>query len=92
VARHPGLRAELSLGVFWRRSHGPFVLALAGALLARRRPPLALALALPWARLYRPLHGSWPGTVAALPGHALVDAAEVAAVVAGSVRARSPVI
>jgi GT2 family glycosyltransferase len=92
VARHPGLRRDLSLGLFWRRSHGPFALAAAGALLARRRPALALALALPWARLYRPVHGSWPGTLAALPGHALVDAAEVAAVVAGSVRARSPVI
>jgi glycosyltransferase involved in cell wall biosynthesis len=92
VARHPGLRADLALGVFWRRSHGPFTLALAGALVARRAPVLGAAMALPWARLYRPVHGSWPGTVAALPAHAVADAAEVGAVVAGSVRARTLVI
>lgn len=92
VARHPGLRSELRLGLFWRRSHGPFALAAAGMLVARRRPLAALGLALPWMRLYRPVHGSWPGTIAALPGHALVDAAEVAAVAAGSVRARTPVL
>lgn len=92
VARHPGLRADLRLGVFWRRSHAPFALAAAGMLLAPRSPRLGLALALPWARLYRPVHGSWPGTLAALPGHALVDAAEVAAVVGGSIRARTAVI
>lgn len=92
VRRHPELRAGMRFGIFWRPSHARFALAAAGLAVAARHPPLGLLMALPWARRWRPVHGSWPGTIAALPGHALVDAVETAVVAAGSVRARSPML
>ncbi|HEX2085576.1 MAG TPA: glycosyltransferase [Solirubrobacteraceae bacterium] len=87
VARHPELRRHAELGVFWKRRHARFLLALAG--LAARRP----ALALPWALAALPSYG--PGVrgrvraVSELPGQALVDAVEVAALAQGSARHRT---
>lgn len=90
--RHPGLRHHYHRGIFWKRSHERLLLAAAGALLARRTRGTSLLLALPYAALYRSQHGSWPGTVASLPGHALVDGAETAAVTAGAAKFRTPLV
>jgi glycosyltransferase involved in cell wall biosynthesis len=90
--RHPGVRHHYYREVFWKPSHAFLPLAAAGLALAPRTRGLSLVLAVPYARLYRGHHGSWPGTVAALPGHAAVDAAETAAVTAGAVRFRTPLV
>ena len=90
--RHPGIRHHYYRGVFWKRSHAFLPLALAALAAGQRTRGASLALALPYARLYRPQHGSWAGTLASLPGHAAVDAAEVTAVTAGAVRFRTPLV
>ena len=90
--RHPGLRHHYHRQVFWKRSHERLLLALAAAILARRTSGASLLLAIPYAALYRSQHGSWPGTVASLPGHVAVDAAETAAVAAGAARQRTLII
>jgi len=80
--RAPGLRAAYARRLFLTRRSGAFDLALAGAAAAavKRRPEL-LALAVPYAATYRPR----PAQVAA-------DAVACAALLAGSVRARTPVL
>ena len=90
--RHPGVRHHYYREVFWKRSHAFLPLALAGLGLASRTRGASLLLAVPYVRLHRPLHGSYAGTVASLPGHAAVDAAETAAVTAGAVRHRTPLV
>ncbi|MDP9386123.1 MAG: glycosyltransferase, partial [Actinomycetota bacterium] len=85
VARHPGLRAHLHHRIFWKASHERLLLAGAGLALARRTRGRSLVAVLPYATL----RGRSPGALAALPGHVAVDAAEVAAMVHGSVRART---
>ena len=77
VKRHPALRAHFHHHVFWKRSHERLLLGLLGMLLIRR--PWALALWLPWVLEHR----------RDLPAHLLVDAAELAAMTRGSVRART---
>ena len=89
VARHPDLRAALHTGVFWKRSHGWLLLAAAGILLLRGRGILALA---PYVIEHRSQHGSYAGTVAALPAHVAVDAAEMVAMLRGSVEAGTLVL
>jgi GT2 family glycosyltransferase len=90
--RHPGVRHHYYREVFWKRSHAFLPLAAAGLALARRTRGVSLVLAVPYARLYRPHHGSYLGTVASLPGHALVDAAETAAVTGGAIKHRTPLL
>ena len=93
VQRHPGLRREGALGVFWKARPGWFLLGLAGAAAAPRRGPLALLLAAPWARAAMPMYGRGARgrvrAVAELPGQAAIDAVEVAALAVGSVKART---
>lgn len=93
VARHPSLREPMPLGIFWKRSHALLPGVAAGALVARRRPLLGLALALPWAREVLPAYGgSWRGrarAVSELPARAALDAVEMAAVAAGAVAERT---
>ena len=92
VRRHPALRREGVLGVFWKPRHAWFTLALGGALASRRAPAAAL-LALPWVRAALPAYGSGVRgrlrSAAELPGQATVDAVELAALAVGSVRART---
>jgi hypothetical protein len=89
VKANPGLREH---GIFWKTRHGWFLLALAGALGARRHRA-ALLLALPWARDARPSYGPGPRgrlrAVAELPGQAVVDAVEVTALAVGSAEHRT---
>jgi GT2 family glycosyltransferase len=92
VREHPALRRHYPLGLFWHESHGWLLLAAAGVGLARRSP-LAALLALPWAWRGAPAYGgSWRGRLRALselPGRALLDAAEIAALARGSLRYRT---
>jgi glycosyltransferase involved in cell wall biosynthesis len=90
--RHPGVRHHYYRGIFWKRSHAFLPLAALGLALLPRTRGLALLLAVPYARLYRAQHGSYAGTIASLPGHAAVDGAEIAAVVAGAARFRTLII
>jgi Glycosyl transferase family 2 len=93
--RHPAVRREWTGRVFWKPEHATFALALTGLALARRHP---LALAATWPYLSKRLRRRGTAkrqlAVAALelPGQAAVDAGEVAALVAGSVRYRTVVL
>jgi GT2 family glycosyltransferase len=93
VKLRPELREQaFVLRFFWKRSHLRFVVAAAGLALARRRRAF-LALALPWAWSARLRRARSPlglaVALAELPGSALVDASEVAALAAGSLRDRT---
>jgi glycosyltransferase involved in cell wall biosynthesis len=92
IARHPRLRDELFLGVFWKESHAWALAAVGGIALATRRP-LAAALVIPFARS-RPWRGGGPRGrlrhLAELPGWLLIDLAELA--VLGAVSARRRVV
>lgn len=95
IKRHPELRSHLTHGIFWRRTHRDVLLALVGAVLASRFPP-ALLLGGPW--VYRRLtrRGRRKRAIAAgvieLPGGLVVDVAEVATMIWGSVRYRTLVL
>jgi GT2 family glycosyltransferase len=90
VARHPRLRRDFPLGVFWKTRHAGLALALAGAV--TRRPWLAL----PWALDALPSYGRTPRglarAVSELPGRAVADAAEMTAVARGALRYRTLVL
>jgi GT2 family glycosyltransferase len=53
---------------------------------------LAFAAIAPYLALHRTQHGSYAGTIAALPAHAALDAAEIVAMVRGSVEAGTLVL
>ena len=93
--RHPRVRREWVLGLFWRREHAMLLAALGGAAAARRFPPAALA-AIPYLREQLTRRGTSKRQLAVsaaeLPGQALVDAAEVATMAAGSARYRTFVL
>jgi GT2 family glycosyltransferase len=91
-ARHAGMRSAFRHRIFWRGSHEDLLLAAAGLALRRRTGSASLALALPYLRRMRTQHGGWPGTLAALSAHAAIDAAEIAAMLRGSIRFRTLVL
>ena len=89
--RHRALREQLHWGLFWKPSHAKLLLALAGLLAARRFPP-ALLLALPY---YREAVGRCNEVGAsrwAVPYVALHDALETLGAARGAVRYRVPVL
>jgi GT2 family glycosyltransferase len=92
VGRHPELRRGLPGRIWWRREHAALALAGAGVVLAGRRRGGAL-LAAPWLALALRHRGYGPRGLARatseLPGRALVDASELAALAWGSLRHRS---
>ena len=91
VKKHPRLRGELPLGGWaWKTSHATFLLAVAGLLL--RRPWLALPWLLGTPRLYGTHPRGLARTATELPGRAVVDAVETAALLRGSVRYRTPLL
>jgi len=88
VARHPELRRSLPLGGWaWKAEHARLLLALAGLL--ARRPWLAI----PYAAMTPLTYGRHPRALARtaleLPGRALIDAVETAALARGSLRHRT---
>jgi GT2 family glycosyltransferase len=96
IERHPELRSELFLRVFWKRPHATLLLALLGLAVAARAPgdrALRLAgplvLALPWAR-ERASHGTGQRgrlrQLANLPGWALIDLFEIATLARAGVK------
>jgi GT2 family glycosyltransferase len=94
IKRHPELRQELTLRVFYKREHLWLLVALA-ALRGVRGQPWRALLVLPWAA-DRGSHGDGlRGRVRdlfELPGWAVIDAAELLAVVRGSIRHRTLVL
>lgn len=94
VMLHPEARRLLVGGLFWKPSHPLAIGALAG-LLGAWRHPLSLALAMPyvWYRVkVQPLSSGPRRRIMVLPGALAVDLAEVAAMVRGSIRARTFVL
>jgi len=84
-ARHPQLREQLALGLFWKRSHALLLLALLGLALARPFPPAAL-LAAPYARDVRARMGAEGASPAIGPYYAVHDAVETGTAAVGSLR------
>jgi hypothetical protein len=94
--RHPQVRKRMPARVFWKPAHARLPLLLAGAAVARRRPLLAAALAAPWVAEALPSYGSSPRgrarAVSELPGRLLLDLAETAVCVRGSIRYRTLIL
>jgi GT2 family glycosyltransferase len=92
VKRHPELREDFPLWIFWQPTHVWLPLALAGALLERRHPLYAL-LAFPYLMHGFPFHGPGPrGRLRSLiefPRAVVMDAWEMAVLARGSVKART---
>jgi GT2 family glycosyltransferase len=90
--RHPEMRREFPLRVFWDTDHLLTTAALAGVAGARRSPAL-LALAVPYAvkasRRRGPGRRARATALMELPGQAVRQVAEVAGMAAGSVRHRT---
>jgi len=92
VKRHPSVRGDFPLRVFWKWAHVWLPLAVAGGLLGRRRA-VVLVLVLPWAwetrmRYTRGFRGRLRG-LSQLPGRALIDAVEMSALACGSIEHRT---
>jgi GT2 family glycosyltransferase len=101
VARHPQLRDVLHRRVFWKPAHERMLLAIAGIGVAanlKMQPGTVFRFAVsvgaiaPYVVLQRTQHGSYAGTIAALPAHVALDAAEIVAMVRGSVAAGTLVL
>lgn len=89
---HPQMRSAFRRGIFWRPSHEGFLLWVVALALAWPTRGVSLVLWVPYLRFLRTQHGSWAGTLAAVPAHLLVDAAEVVAMLRGSARHRTFVL
>jgi GT2 family glycosyltransferase len=91
---HPArARALQPLGIFWKRSHPPCLLALAGVAAAgATRRPVLLVAAVPWVR-YRlrkaPIGRGRRQAVQHLPHAFVIDTLEIVTMARGSVRHRT---
>ena len=92
LKRNPELRSTYRHRVFWQESHELLLAAGAGVAAARWTRGLSLALAAPYALHYARHHRRAAGALAALAGYALVDGAEVLALLRGSLRYRTFVL
>lgn len=95
VRRNPELRRHLLWGVWWKPEHAALAAALCGVALSPRRR-WALGMALPWAGRWMRIRG-WSArgvarSITELPGHALIDAAEIAVLLSGSVREHTLIV
>jgi hypothetical protein len=92
IKRHPSIRELYPLGLFWRPSHGWFLLAVLGAAATPARRPAAL-LALPYAHNLLRRRGTSKRNMARAateaPGRVAIDAVELAGLAWGSVRHRT---
>ncbi len=85
--RHPQLRRDhFANGVFWKHTHIWLARALLAALLPRRLWPLAIWLALPWARSLYARGRIEGGGPALAPFYAACDAAEMYACLRNSAK------
>lgn len=95
IREHPEARQDLLYrGVFWRRTHAELLMLVAGLVLAPRRR-WSLVLTIPWlhGKAATPQLDRTPTEVARLlPALLLIDAAETAAALEGSVRYRTLVL
>jgi hypothetical protein len=94
MARHPDLRALLLWRTFWKPSHAPVILAVAGATLSPWQPLAAVCLA-PWLwyRIWKEPFCPGPRRrLLALPGGFFLDLLEVSTMVRGSIRYRTLVL
>jgi GT2 family glycosyltransferase len=92
VKRHPEVRQDLTLGMFWDDNHLAATVAVAGLAASRRRPALALLVVPYVVRMSgRRGHGlrARVTSLAELPGQSVRQLAEVAGMAAGSVRHRT---
>jgi glycosyltransferase involved in cell wall biosynthesis len=92
LARHPGYRDRLVLGVFWRPGHIRVLGGLAALVFGRLLHPIVpLLVALGWAswKGRRYIDAPVPRRVALGAGDAVADVYEVAMTVRGSVEART---
>jgi glycosyltransferase involved in cell wall biosynthesis len=82
LRRHPGQRRAIYGRYFYKRSHALLLLAAAGGLLARRRPIVGLALALPYLdenlALRQPAPKRLLRRLVALPARVAIDVVETA--------------
>lgn len=89
VKRHPEMRAQFPLGIFWDEDH-LLVTAAAAGLAGARRHPWLIALAAPYVRKASRRRGGGRReraiAFAELPGQAVRQFAEVLGMAAGSVR------
>lgn len=96
ISRHPGQRRNLNQGLFSERTHAPLLLAIGGLALMKGRPVLGALATVPYLRLHYDHRRGWiRGAIRMgthLPGKALVDLTEVAAVCRASIRHRTPVL
>lgn len=95
-ARHPEQREALFGRYFLRPTHATLALAIAGALVFRHRPVLAALAALPYIDPFLSWRSLPPRILARvaihLPVRALVDAAELVAILRGALRYRTPLV
>lgn len=94
VKLHPDVRRHLHLGLFWKPSHVPALMATVGIIGARRWWPAAL-LAAPYVRHRMDVVPLCPGRrcrLRSLPGALAIDLLEVAVMVRGSLRERTVVL
>lgn len=94
VKRHPRLRDEYTLWLFWKRTHAWLPAAVAGTVLTFRRNPLYAALAIPWVVHTLPGYGEEHPrgrlrALSELPGRLAVDATEFLALARGSAKYRT---
>ncbi len=96
VRRHPQVRRHLVGGVFWRLSHALLPVAVLAVLAARRTRGRSLVAALPYVLSARGSYGSGvrgqARALAEVPGRAIVDAAEIAALARGSAEQRTLIL
>ena len=92
-ARHPGMRATLTYGVFWKKSHYILLRAGLGFLLPRRlrafRPWFVWPVYLVYLERAR---NEGQGKLWSAPYFVVHDAVELGAAVRGAVRYRTPVL
>ncbi len=88
LSMHPELRDLLIAKLFWKPTH-PRLLLVA----RRARQPsggVVLGACVPYVLHYRRVyHGRWLSLARALPKHVVVDSAEIATMLAGSIRYRT---
>jgi glycosyltransferase involved in cell wall biosynthesis len=92
VKRHPQLRERCDWGIWWKPEHLRATVSLVALAGAPRRPWMLVGV-IPYVRLERWRHGPSKRqqlrSIRELPSHFLVELAEVATLVAGSVRYRT---